>query len=210
MNKAEEQKLLAECHSQDLPLDHENWKRLEDYWNEEYLFDIFVKINDFEHKNKKAVKEQLKKFVSETVINEPEFVKDARIRYLKNQIIFYETKFLKTDNKKLLGKIKWMKTEIKNWENPGEYNPSEITDDDIRRAKEVDCENYVDVLRKDGDKAWAICPFHNDTSPSLCCYPGDRGFHCYSCKKSGDVIDLVKKIYNKNFIESIRLILNKN
>jgi len=210
MNRVDEQQLLAECHSQDLPLDHENWKRLEDYWNEEYLFDIFVKINDFEHKNKKAVKEIIKEFVSETTADQPDFVKDARIRYLKDQIIFYETKFLRTENKKLLGKINWMKTEIKNWENPSEYNPNEITDQDIQMAKEVDCENFVDIAKKEGDKAWSVCPFHNDTSPSLCLYPGDRGYHCYTCKESGDTIDLVRKLYNKSFYEAIRLILNKN
>jgi len=210
MNKAEEQKLLAECHFQDLPLDHKSWKRLEEYWNEEYLFDIFLKMEGLEHKNKKEVKEIIKKFVSETTINEPEFVKDARIRYLKNQIIFYETKFLKTENKKLLGKINWMRTEIRNWENPGEYNPSEITDDDIRRAKEVDCENFIEVVRKDGDKSWAICPFHEEKTASFCVYQGDRGFYCFGCHVGGDTIDLVQKLYNKNFIEAVRLILGKS
>lgn len=210
MHREEEQRLLSICHAADLPFEHEHWKRLESFWEEEYLFHIYLKIEDFEHKDKAEIKEKIKEFVTEVTIADPEFVKDARIRYLKDQIIYWEAQFLKTENKKLIGKINWMKTEIKNWENPGEYDPSAITDDDIQRAKEVDCENYVDIVRTEGDKSWAKCPFHEEKTASFCCYKGDRGYHCYGCKASGDTIDLVQKRFNKSFPQAIRMILNKN
>lgn len=36
------------------------------------------------------------------------------------------------------------------------------------------------------------CPFHSgDRTASLKVYPGDRGWHCFGCGKSGSVIDFV-------------------
>lgn len=45
----------------------------------------------------------------------------------------------------------------------------------------------------------AVCPFHNDSKPSLHIYDGQRGFHCFACGAGGDVIDFVSKLYNLKF-----------
>lgn len=41
-----------------------------------------------------------------------------------------------------------------------------------------------------------ICPFHNDSHPSLHIYPSERGWHCFVCNAGGSVIDFVKKLFN--------------
>ena len=38
----------------------------------------------------------------------------------------------------------------------------------------------------------ALCPFHDDTRPSMQVYPD--GFHCFVCGAHGDAIDLVQQI----------------
>ncbi len=38
------------------------------------------------------------------------------------------------------------------------------------------------------------CPFHEDKDPSLTFYPITNTFHCFGCKKSGDVIKFVKRM----------------
>ena len=48
-----------------------------------------------------------------------------------------------------------------------------------------------------------ICPFHNDTKPSLKVYEGSRGFYCYSCGTGGDVIEFVSKLYGLKFMDTI-------
>lgn len=38
------------------------------------------------------------------------------------------------------------------------------------------------------------CPFHQEDTPSLKVYPGDRGFYCFGCGAGGDVITLTARL----------------
>ena len=46
-------------------------------------------------------------------------------------------------------------------------------------------------LRKKGVNYTGICPFHNDTSPSLFVSPAKQIFKCFACDTSGDAIGFV-------------------
>ena len=48
----------------------------------------------------------------------------------------------------------------------------------------------------------ALCPFHNDTNPSMKLY-GDH-FFCFACGAHGDVIDLTARLLGLNFTETVR------
>ena len=45
----------------------------------------------------------------------------------------------------------------------------------------------------------ALCPFHNDTKPSLHVYGGKRGYFCFVCNQGGDVIDFVQRMFGLSF-----------
>jgi len=47
----------------------------------------------------------------------------------------------------------------------------------------------------------ALCPFHNDTNPSMKLY--DENFYCFACGAHGDVIDLTAKLLGLNFTETV-------
>jgi DNA primase len=47
------------------------------------------------------------------------------------------------------------------------------------------------------------CPFHEETLPSFCIYKDTQRFFCYGCKEQGDVIDLVMKIKDINFVQAV-------
>ena len=49
----------------------------------------------------------------------------------------------------------------------------------------------------------ARCPFHNDKTPSMILYKGNKGWWCYPCNMGGSVIDLVMKLFNLNFMEAM-------
>jgi DNA primase catalytic core len=57
------------------------------------------------------------------------------------------------------------------------------------------------------DRKKALCPFHDDRSPSLLIDAsrnrGPQHFHCYACGAHGDAIDLVKGKLNLDFKQSI-------
>lgn len=49
-----------------------------------------------------------------------------------------------------------------------------------------------------------ICPFHEDTNPSLHIYAGSKGYHCFVCGAGGDVIDFVMRLFNLSFMEACK------
>src|SRR5205085_7074221 len=61
-------------------------------------------------------------------------------------------------------------------------------------------------LRRGGaGRYWALCPFHQERTPSFCVDardPDDPHFHCFSCSEHGDVIDLVMRLEGCSFSEA--------
>lgn len=46
-------------------------------------------------------------------------------------------------------------------------------------------------LKRNGKVLKAMCPFHDDKTPSFTYYPSTDTFHCFGCQESGTVIDYV-------------------
>ena len=47
------------------------------------------------------------------------------------------------------------------------------------------------------------CPFHNEKTPSLKIYDGDRGWTCFGCHKGGDAINFVREYFGLTFTDAI-------
>ena len=60
--------------------------------------------------------------------------------------------------------------------------------------------NYV-KLEKRGHLYVGLCPFHNESTPSLTIYP-DEHFWCYGCGAHGDVIDFLSQKFNLSFTDA--------
>ena len=62
---------------------------------------------------------------------------------------------------------------------------------------------YVPDLKRKGGEHTALCPFHNEKSPSFT-VNDDKGFyHCFGCGAHGDVIDFVQLIGGVDFREAV-------
>jgi DNA primase len=61
-------------------------------------------------------------------------------------------------------------------------------------------------LRRTGNgRLWALCPFHEERTPSFCVDvrdPNDEHYHCFSCSAHGDVIDFVMARESCSFLEA--------
>lgn len=51
-------------------------------------------------------------------------------------------------------------------------------------------------------KGWALCPFHNDNSPSMS-FKDDR-FRCWACGESGDCIDFASKFFGFSPMDAVK------
>ena len=67
----------------------------------------------------------------------------------------------------------------------------EIIDEIKSRNDIVDViSSYISL----NDKNKALCPFHNEKSPSFSVSPDKQIFHCFGCGVGGDVITFVRRI----------------
>ena len=80
--------------------------------------------------------------------------------------------------------------------------PQEIINQIIEKVNiaEVIAE-YIPVL-PDGTGFKSVCPFHNDTNPSMKISPSKKIFKCFSCGAGGNVIQFVSRYENISFIEA--------
>jgi DNA primase len=59
------------------------------------------------------------------------------------------------------------------------------------------------VLRKTGANYVGLCPFHSERSPSFSVSESKQLYHCYGCKKGGDLFSFVMEIHGIGFPEAI-------
>ncbi len=67
---------------------------------------------------------------------------------------------------------------------------------------------YIPVANA-GKLLKAVCPFHNDTRPSLQIDRQYQNFRCWSCDAKGDVFDFVMKFEKVEFGECLRMLAEK-
>ncbi len=82
-----------------------------------------------------------------------------------------------------------------------------VTPELITKIKEA--VNLVDVigehvvLRKAGANYSGLCPFHAERSPSFSVSETKQLYHCYGCKKSGDLLTFFQEIHGLSFMDAI-------
>lgn len=68
--------------------------------------------------------------------------------------------------------------------------------------------DYLD-LKQRGRNYVAVCPFHDDHSPSLVVSRERQMFTCFTCKTSGNVFSFVMKYENVSFPEAVQTVAKK-
>ena len=83
--------------------------------------------------------------------------------------------------------------------------------EEIRERVRLDelARDYGLVLKRTGDRCVALCPFHNEKTPSFHIRPDQEFFHCFGCKKSGDVFDFVRFMEHVTFPEALEILARK-
>lgn len=72
-----------------------------------------------------------------------------------------------------------------------------------RAAARVTTTDLVQIVRDDRSGAWALCPMHGDTNPSLRVY-ADGHWHCFGCgAHGGDALDLYAAMHKLTLREAI-------
>ncbi len=87
---------------------------------------------------------------------------------------------------------------------------SEELIDRIKDANEiVDVISQYIQVEKAGSSYKALCPFHNEKTPSFIINKEKQFYKCFGCGEGGNVINFIMKIENLSFVESIKLLVSR-
>lgn len=181
---------------------------------------------------KKNLKKLDDEFVAEITQEYPEWVKERRLEYLEAELNFLNEEYiglygeggeakekikenwlveliqetLHEKMKSITKKIRRYNFEKIRWENPQLlWEEQGLRDDEIALAREIDLENFIEIKRISGNRKLAVCPFHDDHTPSLTIYP--TNYHCFACGAHGNTVDFVMRTQHLDFPSAVRLIL---
>ncbi len=89
----------------------------------------------------------------------------------------------------------------------GVKSPRGIEKLDVESAKQVPIALLLDTkVQRSGKYQVALCPLHNEKTPSFTIYP-DNHYWCFGCQQGGDSIELIRRLYDFNFVEAVGFLL---
>ncbi len=106
--------------------------------------------------------------------------------------------FLDYTFEKEIKKIKKRIRKLESYLPSKEKKEGKISKKDIENARNYPFEDLIPVNRA----KFALCPFHNDTKPSM--YVKNNFYYCFTCGARGDIIDYVMKTENLTFYQAIK------
>lgn len=187
----------------------------------------FKKVLNLFRSDRREVEKLEKKFIDEITLETPDWVRERRLEFMEGELKKINKEYLCWINIVNLC-IKWfglaiyetcavpfkkerekIYREINLYKNPRTVENQSLSEEEIEMASSASCDQFVDVKIRIGNKSWSLCPFHEDTKPSLCCYEGEKGFYCYSCNHGGNAIHLVRQIHGFGFKDAVMFINNK-
>ena len=90
------------------------------------------------------------------------------------------------------------------------YSSDDAVKERIREATDIVelVQRYRPTIRS-GRKYKALCPFHDDSRPSLSIDPERQYYKCFVCQESGDVFSFLMKMENVGFREALTILAER-
>lgn len=82
--------------------------------------------------------------------------------------------------------------------------PQQFIDDIIAAANIVDIINARISLRKQGSGFVALCPFHDEKTPSFNVIPDKHFYYCHGCGAHGNAIGFLMQYDRMEFVEAVK------
>ena len=81
--------------------------------------------------------------------------------------------------------------------------PQHFIDDLIARVDIIEVLGNRIQLKKAGKEFKSVCPFHDDSNPSLTISPAKGFYHCFSCGAHGTAVGFLMNYEHLSFVEAI-------
>ena len=89
-------------------------------------------------------------------------------------------------------------------------DPYQSAKEDIKRAGDItELIGQFVQLKKAGQNYIGLCPFHSEKDPSFTVSPSRQMFHCFGCKKGGDIFAFWMDYHKVSFPQAMRDLAEK-
>ncbi|MCH7585153.1 MAG: DNA primase [Acidobacteria bacterium] len=86
--------------------------------------------------------------------------------------------------------------------------------DDIERVRDstdlVELVGEVTKVRRSGRSVMAVCPFHQEKTPSMSVDPARGLYHCFGCGKGGDLFQFIQETQGLDFSDAVELLARRS
>ncbi len=82
--------------------------------------------------------------------------------------------------------------------------PQDIIDDLISQIDLVEHVKKFLKLKKQGQDYLALCPFHNESTPSFTVNPAKQFYYCFGCGASGNVMNFIQNYQGRQFLSILQ------
>lgn len=87
--------------------------------------------------------------------------------------------------------------------------PNDVINQVIERSDIVEIIGNYTALKKAGRNFKALCPFHNEKTPSFVVNPDKQIFHCFGCGVGGNAVGFLMRQEHWEFPEAVRFLAHK-
>jgi len=87
--------------------------------------------------------------------------------------------------------------------------PEETIEQVLAATDIVDLIGSYFPLKRAGANFKALCPFHNEKTPSFMVNPARQSFHCFGCGEGGSAIGFVMRYENLPFVDAVRKLADR-
>src|SRR3990172_1379907 len=64
-------------------------------------------------------------------------------------------------------------------------------------------------LEKKGGRYWALCPFHQEKTPSFSVSQEKQLYYCFGCQAKGTLFTFVQQMEKLTFVEAVRMLAER-
>jgi len=86
--------------------------------------------------------------------------------------------------------------------------------EDIERVRDstdlVELVGEVTKVRRSGRSVMAVCPFHQEKTPSMSVDPARGLYHCFGCGKGGDLFQFIQETQGLDFSDAVELLARRS
>lgn len=86
--------------------------------------------------------------------------------------------------------------------------------DDIERVRDavdlVELVGEVTKVKRSGRNVMAVCPFHQEKTPSMSVDRAKGLYHCFGCGKSGDIFRFIQETQTLDFTDALELLARRS